>query len=121
MNKVIGNGSIVSAALIVGASSFVSRIVGLLRDRTFTSVFGAGDTFDAFIAAFRIPDLIFNLIVIGALSAAFIPMFTEKMVAGKGGKKDAYRFAVSILNAMGLGIAVLGMLYVIFAPWIVPI
>lgn len=119
--KYPANGSIVSAALIIGASSLVSRVVGLLRDRTFTTLFGAGDTFDAFIAAFRIPDLIFNLIVIGALSAAFIPMFTEKLVAGKGGKKEAYRFALSILNMMGLGIGVLSILYILLAPWIVPL
>lgn len=117
--KYPANGSIVSAALIIGASSFLSRIIGLLRDRTFTTLFGAGDTFDAFIAAFRIPDLIFNLIVIGALSAAFIPMFTEKMVAGKDGKSDAYRFALSVLNLMGLGIAFLSVLYMFFAPSIV--
>ncbi len=119
--KYPANGSIVSAALIIGASSLISRIVGLLRDRTFTTLFGAGDTFDAFIAAFRIPDLIFNLIVIGALSAAFIPMFTEKLVTGKNGKKEAYRFALSILNMMGLGIGILSLIYIIFAPWIVPL
>src|SRR3989344_954309 len=107
MLKYPANGSIISAALILGASSLVSRIIGLLRDRTFTTLFGAGDTFDAFIAAFRIPDLIFNLIVIGALSAAFIPMFTEKMVAGKDGKKEAYRFALSVLNVMCFGVSVL--------------
>ncbi len=114
------NGSIVSAALIIGASSFVSRIIGLLRDRTFTTLFGAGDTFDAFIAAFRIPDLIFNLVVIGALSAAFIPMFTEKMISGKQGTKEAYRFALSVLNLMGIGIGILSALYILLAPVIVP-
>ncbi len=121
MKPVVGNGSIVSAALIVGASSFVSRIVGLLRDRTFTSVFGAGDTFDAFLAAFRIPDLIFNLVVIGALSAAFIPMFTAKLVSGKSGEKEAYRFALSLFNLVCLGVGVLSLLFAIFAPWIMPL
>lgn len=117
--KYPANGSIISAALIIGASSLISRIIGLMRDRTFTTLFGAGDTFDAFIAAFRIPDLIFNLIVIGALSAAFIPMFTEKMINGKDGKNEAYRFALSILNMMGLVIGMCSIIYVVFAPWIV--
>lgn len=120
MKKTIGNGSIVSAALIVGASSFVSRIVGLLRDRTFTSVFGAGDTFDAFLAAFRIPDLIFNLVVIGALSAAFIPMFTQKLVSGADGKLQAYKFALSVFNLICLGVAILSILFALFAPMILP-
>ena len=104
---------------MIGASSFLSRIIGLLRDRTFTTLFGAGDTFDAFIAAFRIPDIIFNLIVIGALSAAFIPMFTEKMVAGKDGKKEAYRFALSVLNMMGLCIGFLSIVFMLFTPFFV--
>ncbi len=116
-----GNGSIVSAALIVGASSLVSRIIGLLRDRTFTTLFGAGDIFDAFVAAFRVPDFIFNLVVVGALSAAFIPMFTEKLVSGNKGKDVAFRFALSIFNSMVVGIGLLGLTYALLAPWIVPI
>jgi putative peptidoglycan lipid II flippase len=120
-SSINGNGSIVSAALIVGAASLLSRIVGLLRDRTFTSLFGAGDTFDAFLAAFRIPDLIFNLIVIGALSAAFIPMFTDKLVSGKDGRKEAYRFALSIFNLICAGVGVLSLIFAGGAPWIVPL
>lgn len=115
------NGSIVSAALIVGASSFVSRVVGLLRDRTFTSLFGAGDTFDAFLAAFRIPDIIFNLVVIGALSAAFIPLFTEKLYSGNGGKRQAYRFAISVFNIICCAVGLLSVLFIMFAPLIMPL
>src|SRR5688572_24312435 len=93
-------GSYISAALILGASSLVSRIVGLVRERVFTTSYGAGDTFDAFVAAFRIPDLVFNLVVVGALSAAFIPLFTEKLVAGKGGKERAFQFSLTVLNTV---------------------
>ncbi len=114
------NGAIISAALMLGVSSLISRIVGLYRDRVFTSAFGAGDTFDAFVVAFRVPDLIFNLVVIGALSAAFIPLFTEKLVSGKGGKKDAHLFALSMLHLMSIGVGVLSICYVAFAPYIVP-
>lgn len=121
MKKHFGNGSIVSAALIIGASSFASRVMGLLRDRTFTSLFGAGDTFDAFLAAFRIPDLIFNLVVIGALSAAFIPLFTEKLFSQKQGSYHAYRFAISVFNLICIGVGVLSVLYVVLAPWIMPL
>ncbi len=121
MEKIVGNGSIVSAALIVGAASFVSRIVGLLRDRTFTSIFGAGDTFDAFLAAFRIPDLIFNLVVIGALSAAFIPLFTQKLVAGKRGREEAYNFALSVFNLICLSVGILSIIFALGAPWIMPL
>lgn len=115
------NGMIVSAALLLGVSSLLSRLVGLLRDRVFTSMFGAGDTFDSFVVAFRIPDLIFNLVVIGALSAAFIPLFTQKMVAGKRGEEDAHRFALSILHLMGIGIGIFSICFAIFAPQIIPL
>lgn len=112
---------IVSAALLLGVSSLLSRIVGLVRDRVFTSTFGAGDTFDSFVVAFRIPDLIFNLVVIGALSAAFIPLFTEKMVSGKKGEEEAHRFALSILHLMGIGIGLFSICFALFASQIIPL
>ena len=115
------NGSIVPAALILGVSSLVSRAVGLVRERVFTTTFGAGDTFDAFVAAFRIPDLVFNLVVIGALSAAFIPLFTEKIVEGKAGVRKAFDFATSVLNVMLVAVSVLMLIYAIFADQIVPL
>lgn len=120
-NKNSNNGTIISAALILGVSSLLSRIVGLYRDRVFTSTFGAGDTFDSFVVAFRIPDLIFNLVVIGALSAAFIPLFTEKMVSGKKGEEEAHRFALSILHLMSIGIGIFSICFAIFAPQIIPL
>lgn len=116
-----GNGSVISAAVILGVFSLVSRLIGLLRERVFTTTFGAGDVFDAFVAAFRVPDMIFNLVVIGSLSAAFIPLFTHKMVRGERGEEDAWRFASSILNIILLTVAVCSVLYVVFASWIVPV
>ncbi len=118
--KLNGNGSVVSAALIVGVASLVSRLVGLMRERVFTTTFGAGDTFDAFVAAFRIPDLIFNLIVIGALSAAFIPLFTDKIVKGKKGTEEAFDFAAAVFNIMVLGVVVLSVVYAVFAHQFLP-
>lgn len=113
--EIQGNGSVISAALILGVASLVSRIVGLVRERVFTTTFGAGDTFDAFVAAFRIPDVIFNLVVIGALSAAFIPLFTAKLIHGEQGKKEAFRFATSVLNMIMVVVGVLTVLYIVFA------
>lgn len=111
------NGQIIPAALILGASSLASALVGLVRERVFTTTFGAGDTFDAFVAAFRVPDLVFNLIVIGALSAAFIPLFTDKMVK----KQRAFEFAVSVMNVMVIAVAALMGLFILLAGVIVPI
>lgn len=116
------NKKIVSAAIILGVASLASRVVGLLRERVLTTTFGAGDTFDAFVAAFRLPDLVFNLVVVGALSAAFIPLFTEKLVAetDSDSHDDAFKFALSILNSVVLIVIVLCALYAWFAPSLVP-
>lgn len=120
-SRLQGNGSVISAAIIIGVASLLSRIVGLVRERVFTTEFGAGDVFDAFVAAFRVPDFIFNLIVIGALSAAFIPLFTTKVVAGEHGEGSAFSFAVSILNIMILVVSIFSILFIIFAPVLVPL
>ncbi|MBI4438074.1 murein biosynthesis integral membrane protein MurJ [Candidatus Uhrbacteria bacterium] len=67
--------TIIGAATVVGVLSLVSRLVGLMRDRLLAGAFGAGDTLDIYYAAFKIPDLLFTLVVMGALSASFIPLF----------------------------------------------
>ncbi|MBM3708757.1 MAG: hypothetical protein FJW69_10565, partial [Actinobacteria bacterium] len=78
LNNRILNGqsqTITSAAIILAAASLVSRFLGLIRDRLLAGTFGAGDTLDIYYAAFRIPDLVYNLLILGALSAGFIPIF----------------------------------------------
>ena len=119
--------SIILAALLVGGSSFISRLLGIFRDRILAGQFGAGDTLDIYYAAFRIPDLIFNLLVLGALSAGFIPIFTsliksplEKIKSLSGGDdyKEAWQLANNILNILGFSLLILCGLGVIFAPQI---
>lgn len=116
-----GNGSFVSAAFILGVSSLLSRLVGLFQQRVFTTTYGAGDVYDAYLAAFRIPDVIFNLVTIGALSAAFIPLFTEKLFQKDRGEDDAFAFASSILNILVVAVAGFSLVYAVFAPSIVPL
>ncbi len=98
------NFSVSKAALIVGFFSLLSRLVGLIRDRLFASQFGAGDTLDIYYAAFRIPDFIFNLLILGTLSVAFIPVFTELLTRDE---EKAYKVANSILNFSFLAMAVI--------------
>jgi len=74
LNKKIDNVTV--AAFLVASFSLLSRILGVLRDRMLAGHFGVGDELDIYYAAFRIPDLLFNLLVLGALSAGFIPVFT---------------------------------------------
>lgn len=70
--------TIVGAATVVGVLSLLSRLVGFVRDRVLAGTFGAGDQLDAYYAAFKVPDLLFALIVVGSLSAGFIPVFTKE-------------------------------------------
>lgn len=100
------------AAAIVGFFALVSRVVGLARDRLFASNFGAGDTLDIYYAAFRIPDLVFNLLILGTLSVAFIPVFTELLMTDK---EKAYKTANSILNFSFLLMSALSLVLIFLA------
>ena len=111
---------------MVGGSSLISRLLGIFRDRILAGQFGAGDTLDIYYAAFRIPDLIFNLLVLGALSAGFIPIFTG-LIKGPLQKvrylfgddyKEAWLLANNILNILGFGLLILCGLGAIFSPQI---
>lgn len=104
--------SVTSAAVIVGSFSLLSRAVGFFRDRMLSGLFGKGDELDIYYAAFSIPDLLFQLLVIGALSASFIAIFTKYF------EKDdtkAWRFTNNVLNILMLAFAVVTLLAVAFA------
>lgn len=104
--------SITSAAFIIALSGLVSRILGLVRDRVLAARFGAGDELDVYYSAFRIPDLIYNLLILGALSAAFIPVFTRLLSQQK--EKEAWAAAAGILNLTVSVMAVLSLILMIF-------
>jgi len=104
------------AAMIIAIAGVVSRILGFLRDRILASHFGAGDILDAYYAAFRIPDLIYSFLVLGALSAAFIPVFTEMLA--KKNEDDAWKLASGTLEFLTVSLGILALFCVIFAPWL---
>ena len=83
------------AAFIISLAGIASRFLGFLRDRLLAAQFGAGDTLDAYYAAFRLPDLFYSLIVLGALSAAFLPVFTELRSQKK--EEEAWILASDVL------------------------
>ncbi len=110
--------SVTAAAFLVGASSLASRLLGVVRDRILAGTFGAGDTLDVYYAAFRIPDLIFNLLVLGALSAGFIPAFTNLVKNEDKDRGEAWKLANNILNLLALSLIALMIVGIIFAPFI---
>ncbi len=105
--------TITGGALIIAGFSLLSRILGLVRDRLLFSTFGAGDALDVYYTAFRLPDLIFNTLVLGALSSAFIPVFLEYW---NKDKNEAWKIANSILNIMLVVLFVLGIIAYYLAP-----
>jgi putative peptidoglycan lipid II flippase len=100
--------TITGAAFLISCMGLASRFLGLIRDRILASKFGAGDELDIYYAAFRIPDFIFNLLILGTLSAAFIPVFTSLISRKKN--KEAWKL---VNNIFSLGLIVLSLAAVV--------
>jgi putative peptidoglycan lipid II flippase len=105
------------SAGVVSAAIFLSRITGLVREMIMARLFGAGEAYDAFLLGFRIPNLTRDLFAEGALSSAFVPVFTQYLATK--GKREAEELSNLVATALALvvgGICVLGM---IFSPQLV--
>ena len=105
------------AAGVVGFYTLLSRILGLVRDMVVARFFGAGMAADAFFVAFRIPNLLRRLFAEGSLTIAFIPVFTEYL--HQKSKKDAFNLARAVLTLLAMVLALVTVLGVLFAPWVV--
>jgi len=105
--------SVTGAALVLSAASLLSRAVGIVRDRVLAHYFGAGPIIDVYYASFKIPDLIYNLLIVGALTAGFIPEFT-KLFHRHADHEDAWKLANNIINITGVALiffCALGMIF----------
>lgn len=112
--------SIAQASLVMIATLVLSRILGWLRLSVIGAQFaGEPRELDAFLAAFRIPDTIFNLLVAGALASAFIPVFSGYLA--KEREREAWRVASSVMNAMLLALVGLSAIMWLAAPFLVPL
>jgi putative peptidoglycan lipid II flippase len=110
---------LVTASLILTVAALASRLLGWIRLLVIGSQFGAGRELDAYFAAFRIPDAIFQLVVAGALSAALIPVFSSYRARGQD--EEAWKLASSVINLVLIALAALSLVMAIFAPILVPI
>jgi len=108
------------ATFILTGAFIVSRVFGLLRTSMFAYVFGTGATSDAYLQAFFIPDFIFTIVAGGALSSAFIPVFTKYMI-GDSDEKQAWHIASAALNLAIAVMMVLALLAIIFAGQLIPL
>jgi putative peptidoglycan lipid II flippase len=105
------------AAGTVGFYTFLSRILGLVRDMVIARYFGSGTAADAFFVAFRIPNLLRRLFAEGSLTIAFIPVFGEYLV--RKSREDAFQVARIVLTLLSLLLALVTALGILLAPWIV--
>src|SRR5712691_11309744 len=90
--------SVARNAGIISLAVMASRVLGLVRDQVFAALFGASLQYDAFLTAFRIPNLLRDLFAEGALSAAFVTTFAQ--VLEKRGEEEAFRLSNRIATAM---------------------
>jgi len=111
---VLRQSSIFSAAVVIAFTYGLSMLLGILRERLIVARFYAccRQSLDVYYAAFRLPDMIFQLVVIGALSAAFIPVFSEYLAKSQA---EAYQLSSSLINLLLVFFLVLAVIIFIFA------
>lgn len=107
------------AALLLAIAYFASRLLALVRDRLLATGFGAGSELDVYYTAFRVPDFLFNVLIFGAVSAAFIPIFAGLLARGKTDEANHVASTVLTIGTMVMVIAT-GITF-LFAPQILPL
>ena len=105
--------SVARSAGIVSIAVMFSRVLGLAREIVFAHFFGAGFLNDAFQVAFRIPNVLRDLFAEGALSAAFVKVFTDYQV--KKTEREAWRLASLVMNALAVVLSIITLIGVIFS------
>jgi putative peptidoglycan lipid II flippase len=105
------------AAGVISGATFLSRILGLVREQVFAAQFGAGFAVDAFQVAFRVPNLLRDLFAEGAMSAAFVPTLTR--TEREQGPEAAMRLANLVINFLLVTVSAICLIGILAAPWIV--
>lgn len=108
--------TITGSAFILAAAALGSAFLALLRDRFLAGKFGAGDELDVYYAAFRIPDFISMVLIMGAISAAIIPIFSGYWVRSH---KESWQFTSAVLNLFLVSLIFISLVLFIFAPYLV--
>lgn len=96
--------ALATSALIVAAAFIASRILGLAREVILAYRFGTTGEYDAYVAAFRVPDLLFLVIMAGSFGAAFVPVFAGFLARGDDGR--AWRLASAVLTLAAIVVVV---------------
>jgi len=107
------------AAGLMVVAIFVSRVLGLVRERAVAQVFGRTEATDAFFAAFNIPDLMYRLLIGGALGAAFIPVFTGYLARDE--QQEAWKVASTFINTTVILLVLFTVFGMVFTPYLAPL
>jgi putative peptidoglycan lipid II flippase len=97
----------------------VSRVAGLVREIIAAAIYGVGPAIDAFVVAFQVPNLLRSLVADSALSAAFVPKFTELDELGR--RREAARLAGAFIGLISLVLGLISIVAIITAPWVMPL
>src|SRR5687768_2956473 len=111
--------SVRRSAGIVSIAVMFSRVLGLVRETVFARFFGAGFLYDAFVVAFKIPNILRDLFAEGALSAAFVKVFTDYQI--KKNEVEAWRLASLVFNVLAVVMSGVTILGILLAPYVVPL
>ena len=112
-----GRAVLARRASVVSIAVLASRVLGVVREQIFAVFFGAGRELDAFITAFRIPNLLRDLFAKGALSAAFVSTFTQYLE--RGGEAAAWRLASLVINTLLIVVGTITLIGIWIAPDVV--
>ena len=107
------------AAGVVGLAVLCSRVLGLAREQIFAALFGGGRIMDAFTIAFRIPNLLRDLFAEGALSTAFVTIFSKTVATD--GEAAAWRLANKVATLTAATLSAITVLGIALAPWLVAV
>lgn len=125
VNKINRRLTVKLAAALLASSMLLSSLLGLWRDRLLNAAYmpnkaagipGYPVGMDAYTAAFMVPDFMFAILVSGALSVTFIPVFNERWV--KGNRQSAWQISASMINFMAIVTMIVSVLIIVFADYI---
>jgi putative peptidoglycan lipid II flippase len=108
--------SINLAAIILVITAFFSALLGLLRDRLLAKNFGLGPELDIYYAAFRIPDFITMVLIMGAIGTAIIPIFSEYLIKNR---EQAFKYFSNLLNLFLIFLILICGILFVFAPFFI--
>jgi len=110
---------IAKAASVVGGATLLSRIFGFVRDMVVAKLFGTGLATDAFFVAFRIPNLLRRLVGEGALTASFIPVYSEYI--NQKSREEGDELVSVVFSVLTVALVILTGLGILFSPWIIKV